>query len=317
MKNLIVISLFALGMQPVFIHAQTAKAKKLAGYWQMTNTAFPTNEASLLRIISTDDCAFNVTYKDGREERQLSGMLYETDLVSAVENSNEAQKNVYTGQLLADGTIQGYYFSSTCGLGEFVWTKVCDEMGRNLSDTNVPCLQDKPVKYTIQTKIVKKMVPVEEEVSYVGETRNEAIPLATTTTIPSDAVYVGAIETEKKITYKEVEVEETVQEPVYYQYEETVTNDNYEPEAVIPANSPAPKKKLQVCDIGTPNPNAPKRPIVRGKTVKENGNTYHIVGAGETMFLITKLYGISIQELAELNNKDCERVFVGEKLRVK
>jgi LysM repeat protein len=77
------------------------------------------------------------------------------------------------------------------------------------------------------------------------------------------------------------------------------------------------KPKFTVCDAGSSNPSAVIAAMVRGITVVENGHTYHIVGTGETMTAISKLYNISIMELAELNRKDCERIKDGEKLFIK
>ena len=44
------------------------------------------------------------------------------------------------------------------------------------------------------------------------------------------------------------------------------------------------------------------------KKVEENGITYHVVGQGETMFSISKRYGLTIKQLAELNDSSVENL---------
>ncbi len=83
------------------------------------------------------------------------------------------------------------------------------------------------------------------------------------------------------------------------------------------ASKTAAAPKFEVTDAGKLNPNAPK-PLVAdaGKKVVENGVTYHIVGSGQTMYAISRLYNIPVVRLAEINKKMSERLCAGETLRV-
>jgi LysM repeat protein len=100
--------------------------------------------------------------------------------------------------------------------------------------------------------------------------------------------------------------------PTAYDSESQVIDANN-----LDASAPKALPKLNSCDAGSSNPSAVLSSMVRGTTIVEKGHTYHIVGAGETMTAISKIYNVNIMDLAEKNNKDCERIIIGEKLIIK
>ncbi len=53
------------------------------------------------------------------------------------------------------------------------------------------------------------------------------------------------------------------------------------------------------------------------ETVSENTPTFHTVVAGETLFGLSKKYGVSLSELMKGNSLETTLVYVGQKLRVK
>jgi LysM repeat protein len=78
---------------------------------------------------------------------------------------------------------------------------------------------------------------------------------------------------------------------------------------IKPLASPDTVKQNKVTPIVTPAP-----------TKKEDSNTeatYHFVEEKESMYKISKQYGISVPELLKLNGKTEPTIKVGEKLRVK
>lgn len=75
--------------------------------------------------------------------------------------------------------------------------------------------------------------------------------------------------------------------------------------------------KFGTCDPGNANTTQVINSMERGTTIEENGHVYHIVGKGETMSAISRLYNIPIMQLAENNKKECERIIIGEKLIIK
>lgn len=75
--------------------------------------------------------------------------------------------------------------------------------------------------------------------------------------------------------------------------------------------------KFGTCDPGNKDVSTVISKMEKGTTINENGHVYHIVGKGETMTAISRLYNIPIMRLAENNQKECERINVGEKLFIK
>ncbi|GEM_PF-1977711 len=299
--------------------AQQTNVKGLEGYWRMKNAAELTENNSLMLLLAQTDVAFVGTFK--RTETQtseLTGLIYEGNIVTAVENSSLPQKNVYSGKIMPNGTIVGTFYSAATNItGEFMWERVCDGGGNPVNGYATPCVQ----MQTYTTRTVKELRQVPDTTVWVGEPRNENIPLLQGSDyIPPGAIYAGHINLDAMVTYRTVEVEVPIAEPVtgMFKYnDEQIIKGTVMPVTTFSPDPNKPKKGLEICDPGTANPNAPKTPAEKGITVKEGSNTYHIVGKGETMYAIAKHYGTTIEQLAELNGKECERINIGEKLRVK
>jgi len=297
--------------------AQTVYTAGMAGYWRMKNSAEISEINSLLRIVPDERCAFTGSFKRNQQEPlEITGMLYEGNQMTAVINSPGNLKSIYIGKFLPDGSIQGTYFSSGCASGTFVWEKVCDDAGNPLKGYQTPCVAA-PV-YT--TQMVKQVQQIPEKTQFTGEPRNENLPLVQgDNNIPPDAVFTGHIDWEEEsVTYRTVEVATPVQVPVPTEvFKYTEVAKNAEPVIYTIKPDAGAKKGLDVCDAGTAKPGGVKGPVEKGKTVKEKGKVYHIVGKGETMYSIASQYNITIEQLAAINGKDCERLYKGERLRVK
>lgn len=292
--------------------AQMANSQSLAGFWRMSNDKMETG--ILLKIIPTENCAFTASFTKDMQVHYLTGMLYEEKYVSLVENAAEGKNVVYTGELLSEGDMKGKYYSPDCQYGSFSWIKVCDELGQPLiieGEEVLPCVaqQNQSRGMATETKMVmtKKVVKVVDRKEYVGEPRNENLPLVETSAyIPEGAIFAGNIDLTEKVTYKTVEIEVPVLQPVVCLPKDSVVMER----GVLTT------KKFTICDPGTTNPTGIRGVVIPGKKVVENGITYHIVGQGETMFSIAKRYKITVLELAELNGKDCEHLIANEHLRV-
>lgn len=294
------------------LSAQNPSSQPLAGFWRMSSDKMETG--TLLKVIPTENCAFTASFTKDMQIHYLTGMLYDEKYVSLVENIETAKNLVYTGALFADGSIKGKYYSPDCEHGNFSWIKVCDELGQPLvieGEEVLPCVaqQNQSRGMATETKMVmtKKVVKVVDRKEYVGEPRNENLPLVETSAyIPEGAIFAGNIDLEEKVTYRTVEIEVPVPQPVVCLPKDTVVMER----GVLTT------KKFTVCDPGTTNPTGIRGVVIPGKKVVENGITYHIVGQGETMFSIAKRYKITVLELAELNGKDCEHLIANERLRV-
>jgi LysM repeat protein len=304
MKYVLMLGFILLSLPLLF--SQNTVSQSLAGYWKMNSTG------TLLKIVPNEGCAFTASFKENAQQHQLTGMFYDGQVFSMVENSTDAKKFVYTGRLENEGFINGNYYASNCQYGVFSWIKVCDEYGNPLivdGEEMSPCVaQARGVaEATTMTTTQRVRQKVVEKTEYVGEPRNESLPLVETTSfIPDGAIYVGNIGLQEKVTYREVEVEVPVAQPeVCLPKTETSNERGF-----------GGKKKFSVCDAGTTNPTGTRAVVIPGKKVEENGTIYHIVGQGETMFSIAKRYGITVQKLAEINEKDCEHLLAKEKLRV-
>ncbi len=324
------------------LQAQSEQALSLAGYWRMTNLALSNEDINYLKITPFEDGKFKAAYTLNGELKELIGSIYEIDLINASEMSG---KNTYNGQLSADGTINGFYSTKTTNLGSFTWVKVCNDDGLALNGYDLPCVTKEITRGTT-TRMVKKLIQVEERTAHSGEVRDENIPLAQTVSeIPEGAILVGHIDLDEMVTYKTVEIEVPEEVPTESSIDVPVkktkasSSTSSAKKKVIKSDAAAKKSytipanqtksydaassadfdipKFTVCDQGASDPSAKLAAMVRGTTEMDNGHTYHIVGAGETMTAICKIYGITIMELAERNKKECERIFVGEKLMIK
>ncbi len=356
-------------------------AQSIGGFWRMENYSNADFPVSYLKMMPQEFSGLKALYLYNGTEVNLVGSIYDDQTILLVDNAENSSKYTYNGTVNSDGTITGYYYKENQSPAQFTWVKVCDDLGNAIDGSSLSCVEKSTTStsttYKTEIRMVKKLIQVEEKGSFVGETRNENIPIAETiTVIPDNAIIVGHIGFDETVTYKTVEVEvpEEVQVAVNeYNTTENTTAEKSEtvkakakPNAVVTstATKESPKKapvkvnvenagntmkssvvkttttnttanipsktvksyeetsvvakpKFNSCDVGTSNPSEKIATMVRGTTINEGGHTYHIVGSGETMTAISKLYNISIDKLGSLNQKDCERIYVGEKLMVK
>ncbi len=349
-------------------------AQSIGGFWRMENYSNADFPVSYLKMMPQEFSGLKALYLYNGTEVNLVGSIYDDQTILLVDNAENSSKYTYNGTVNSDGTITGYYYKENQSPAQFTWVKVCDDLGDAIDGSGLSCVEKSTTStsttYKTEIRMVKKLIQVEEKGTFVGETRNENIPIAeTTNVIPDNAIIVGHIGFDETVTYKTVEVEvpEEVQVAVTeYNAESTIAKKSETVKVKAKSNAVAtstatkesPKKapvkvnvetagntlkstattaaniptktvksyeetssvakpKFNSCDVGTSNPSEKIATMVRGTTINEGGHTYHIVGSGETMTAISKLYNISIDKLGSLNQKDCERIYVGERLLVK
>ena len=400
MNKSLIFNTLALCFTFSFVQAQNISPQNLAGFWRISNTADAKAVSSFLRITPLENNLFVGSYLSNGTKIELTGSVFEPNQIYAIEGANQEKSFTFDGIMQSDYSISGNYLDGGSVTGQFVWEKICDDLGNAIDLNSPPCLE-KTTTFKTETRMVKKLVQVAETVSTRGESRDENIPLAETIQdIPADAIIVGHIGFDETVAYKTVEIEVpeqvvvteetekekqfavqkntvqetetakvTVKKPTIKMNKEAVSNSKivtssaasskplptsfemenmkisdsnkaasskkitegftaavqkpYKPAKSYDSNASqaeieaAKKAKLQSCDTPVADASVKIAQMVRGTKAEENGRTYHIVGSGETMTAISKLYNISIVQLAELNKKDCERIFVGEKLLVK
>ena len=163
------------------------------------------------------------------------------------------------------------------------------------------------------TETMKKMDAIEEKLSNAADLKPAPLSLPTTEkttvkqkkTIP--AAKAPAPEPEKPaITSEPIEASAPVQIKLQ-------TAPKPEPASLPKVSAPAPKI------IPQPAPKATPEPTTEIKTQKPVKLIFHRVEKGETLYRISKQYGISVQQLQELNdmNKDELLIHVGQELIVK
>jgi LysM repeat protein len=163
------------------------------------------------------------------------------------------------------------------------------------------------------TETMKKMDAIEEKLSNAADLKPAPLSLPTTEkttvkqkkTIP--AAKAPAPEPEKPaITSEPIEASAPVQI-------KPQTAPKPEPATLPKVSAPAPKI------IPQPVPKATPEPTTEIKAQKPVKLIFHRVEKGETLYRISKQYGISVQQLQELNdmNKDDLLIHVGQELIVK
>ena len=156
--------------------------------------------------------------------------------------------------------------------------------------------------------------------------------------VPLDSIYAwnaGQIKFNAPIYYKEKVVQTPDSEPVTKLNVKPLTKDSVFPKPVkaVEIKKPVDSVKATI-KVVEPSKKAIK-PLASPDTVKQNKvtpvvapspikkdesnteATYHIVEEKESMYKISKQYGISVPELLKLNGKTEPNIKVGEKLRVK
>ncbi len=284
-----------------------------SGYWKMKNTV-----NTLVRIVPEGGCVYRMSYSENGLARKFIGTLYNDTYFSFAEENGNALKMIYTGRLNEGNNITGKFFSPECKYGDILWVKVCDDYGNPLGtigEEYISCVTEPSenrvslrgeAKKNTASFSQKEVTRVLDRIEYVGEPRNELLPLAETLSeVPPGAILVGNIGLEERPIYRTIETET----PIVV----STTPEVCEP---VSGKSPADKKKFFYCDEGSLNPMAQRAIPTPGRKIVESGIVYHIVGKNETMFSISRKYGLTIEGLASLNGKDCEHLKEGEKIRV-
>ena len=273
----------------------------------------------LLSIIPKDDGSFDGEFIECGYQKYITGNLYNGKLMNAVLYANEGDKYVYSGRV-QDGKLIGTYFTPSCLYGDFEWEKVASPATAAAETPTEPtpaeptentetATAETPVAYKTVTRRVTKTVPVSSTRAY-----DPSLPLATTEVPTGNYIMVGNLDSVATTTVTEYVTERVIATPPVTQKTPPVTATEYK--TTTKRAAPA-KPQFTHCDAGTYNPNAPHITQVEpGQKVVQNGTTYHIVGLGETMYAITNRYGITIKQLAAWNDKPCEHLKQGEKLRV-
>ncbi len=302
-KSIFFSTLFIVLLNTTF--AQRLNPKDLEGYWRQRmdinidgNLRGIGNEdpftACLLKLTATESGSFNGAFEQCGFDKYVTGTLYNGKLFNAVLYSDRGDKYVYCGAVTPDGKLKGNYFTPTCLYGEFEWEKVSVE-APNLNNT-----------YVVRDGMNVQSATEENGWRIIDKQDALVITDAPPTVLPD-------IQPAPEVMAKPM--------PVKYNME-TKPKVVFEPAPEVVEAKAAPivqkvTKKMDICD-NTSDPNAVHTPAKNhGKKVVENGKTYHIVAKGETMFCIAGHYKLTIEQLAEMNDKLCEHINEGEKLLVK
>jgi LysM repeat protein len=312
--------------------------------------------ACLLKITTKPDGEFDGEFTQCGQEKYIAGNLYNNQLMNAVLYGNEGSKYVYTGRVTPQGTLKGNYFTPTCLYGEFEWEKVPAEpvvaatqeyWEEETAALPLPTSKKaaKNVEAPAEYAYVTPPSPTAKKVGERVETYQAAKTVFEDDTHPfdpnipmasayngNDAIFAGKIEGSTKTVYEtktriipiyaEPKVETPKEEPKpapKYEFKK------YEMATAAATNMPIAKaeptpipekaiKKMDVCDVAVPGIKPDY--VVRGKKVSDKTGDYHIVGHGETMYTIAKYYNVTVANLGEWNDKPCERLRQGEKLRI-
>ena len=307
--------------------------------------------ACLLKITPKDNGEFDGEFTQCNQEKYIAGSLYNNRLMNAVVYANEGQKYVYTGRVTPNGTIKGNYFTPSCLYGEFELEKVLEQPAsaspadENMEDAPMPTpipkgsgntKQAAASEYKVATnnnpnarKIGERVESYQvEKTVLIDDTHpfDPNIPMAQAYN-GTDALYVGNFAG----SYKTVYETETRVIPIYADPEPVVESVKEAPKyefkkyemataatsAASPTAMPIPEKaikKIDICDSTVPGIKPDY--VERGKKISNATGDFHIVGHGETMYTISRYYGISISNLIEWNEKNCEHLRQGEKLRI-
>lgn len=291
--------------------AQHLEPKQLEGYWRQRMDIVSDGTvrgagnddpiaACLLKITTTNGNDFSGNFEQCGYDRYLTGTLYNGKLFNAVLYGNSGEKYVYCGKVTPEGKLVGNYFTPNCLLyGDFEWEKVKVEQE---SFKNTYVLRDG----------MNAQELTEANGWHVIDNRDALVVTTAPPTLLPDAPWK---ETVPVYTPPSPEpAPEVMARPVEVAKYSVVTSPakTTKPQPIVQEAT----KKMDICD-NTADPNAVHtRAKTHGRKVVENGKTYHLVGKGETMFCIASHYKMSIEQLAELNDKLCEHLKEGEKLLV-
>ena len=99
-------------------------------------------------------------------------------------------------------------------------------------------------------------------------------------------------------------------------------NALYKKNLMLPGTEPVSGTVLQLQHKASTTPDTSRKTIQPSNiptnaNLPLNGDNMHIVSAGETLFSISKRYGLSVDELKAINKLEGNQLFLGQKLRIK
>jgi LysM repeat protein len=99
-------------------------------------------------------------------------------------------------------------------------------------------------------------------------------------------------------------------------------NALYKKNLMIPGTEPVSGTVLQLQHKASTTPDTSRKTIQpssmpTNSNLPLNGDNWHIVSAGETLFSISKRYGLTVDELKAINKLEGNQLYLGQKLRIK
>ena len=281
---------------PQTLLAPTA-TNDLNGYWRMK---MDINADGAIAGEGTDDpntaCLFNIASTDGNTfvgnssqcgiDRTMQGSIYGNSLVNAVmynTNSDDRKYYVFSGKIMPDGTIRGYYYTEGCISGDFQWIRT-DASGKDVSITDAG-------EQLVPSSLSARLAASYPKPTTNSLNSNSMRTIATTYSAPTRAVAAA-------------------NDP------NGVLVGTYDGDNTNTDNSLAAKPVEKVTEGVIDTPAAKVKAHNEGRMIAEGGVVYHIVAAEETLYGIAKRYKITVDELMSWNAKADEKLKVNEKLRV-
>ena len=111
-----------------------------------------------------------------------------------------------------------------------------------------------------------------------------------------------------------VRLVENTRESQNVQQLQTISKDLWQ-EAVVPETTVASPTEAPPATQPTPIANATQPPTVpNGQVSEQSAGQYYVVKSGDTLYSISKHYGIDVNELKSVNNLTSDQIQVGQKL---
>lgn len=127
---------------------------------------------------------------------------------------------------------------------------------------------------------------------------------------PGDVIYLRPKKRKASVENHKVEEGETMWD-ISQKYAIKI-NSLYKKNLMEPGTEPKPGTVLNLQHKADSRPDTG-----RTKTIQDTEAEYHIVGAGETLYSISRMYGISVDELVKMNDIQNLTIKVGQTLKVK
>ena len=84
---------------------------------------------------------------------------------------------------------------------------------------------------------------------------------------------------------------------------------------IVKVNNPAPRREVVVTNTPTSASNTPALGSTSKASTTSSSKTFHTVTSGETLFAISKKYGVTVNQLKSWNNIGAQNIIsIGQKL---